>query len=122
MLENETNPIVLVTGANGFVGRSVVDALSKSSFGVRAAIRRSGRASSLAGHEVAVGDIGPDTCWEDALVGVSMLVHLAARVHVMHDTVTDPLAEFRKVNVLGTERLARDIRPSPANPISVRLV
>lgn len=36
-----------------------------------------------------------------------MVVHLAARVHVMHDTVTEPLAEFRKVNVIGTERLAK---------------
>ena len=102
------NPIVLVTGANGFVGRGVVDALLKSSFRVRAVVRRSGRASSLVGHEVAIGDIGPDTCWEDALIGVNRVVHLAARVHVMHDSVTDPLAEFRKVNVAGTERLARE--------------
>jgi nucleoside-diphosphate-sugar epimerase len=100
--------IVLVTGANGFVGRGVVDALSKSSFGVRTAVRHSSRASSLAGHEAVVGDISPDTQWEEALLGVSMVVHLAARVHVMHDTTTDPLTEFRKVNVLGTERLARE--------------
>ncbi len=99
---------VLVTGANGFVGRGVVDALSKSGFGVRAAVRCGGRALSLAGYEVAIGDIGSDTSWEEALIGVNRVVHLAARVHVMHDSVTDPLAEFRKVNVFGTERLARE--------------
>jgi nucleoside-diphosphate-sugar epimerase len=54
-----------------------------------------------------VTDIGPDTDWRTALSGVSVIVHLAARVHVMHDSSADPLAEFRRVNVAGTERLVR---------------
>ena len=55
----------------------------------------------------AVGDIGPDTDWSAALDGVTSVVHLAARAHVMHDTVADPLAEYRRVNVDGTRLLAR---------------
>ncbi len=55
---------------------------------------------------VAVGDIGPDTDWTPALVGVDAVVHLAARVHTTQETAADPLAEFRKVNVDGTRRLA----------------
>jgi nucleoside-diphosphate-sugar epimerase len=35
------------------------------------------------------------------------VVHLAARVHVMHDTASDPLSAFRSVNVQGTLNLAR---------------
>jgi nucleoside-diphosphate-sugar epimerase len=39
--------------------------------------------------------------------GVDTVVHLAARVHVMRDTVGNPLAEFRRVNVDGTRALAQ---------------
>jgi len=41
------------------------------------------------------------------LQGVSAVVHLAARVHVMADDAEDPLREFRRVNRDWTERLAR---------------
>ncbi len=54
-----------------------------------------------------VGEIGPDTDWSAALAGVAVVIHLAARVHVMRDTLADPLAEFRHVNTAGTEHLAR---------------
>ncbi len=55
---------------------------------------------------MAVGNIGPNTDWTSALVGIDAVVHLAARVHMMQDTAADPLAEFRRVNVEGTRRLA----------------
>jgi len=85
------NPVVLITGADGFVGRNLVNRLLRLNFEVRMVVRR----KSLTDHCIAVGDIGPDTFWRKALAGVSMVVHLAARVHVMKDTSTDPLAEFR---------------------------
>lgn len=53
------------------------------------------------------GDIGPETCWRFALQGVKTVVHLAARVHVMDETASDSLAEFRRVNFSGTLQLAR---------------
>lgn len=52
-------------------------------------------------------EIDGSTDWRDALQGASVVIHLAARVHVMHESAVDPLAEFRKVNVEGPERLAR---------------
>lgn len=54
----------------------------------------------------AIGSIDADTDWSAALINVDVVVHLAARVHVMSDHVADPLAEFRKVNVEGTLNLA----------------
>jgi UDP-glucose 4-epimerase len=45
--------------------------------------------------------------WSSALVDVDVIVHCAARVHVMNDEVEDPLEEFRKINVEGTLSLAR---------------
>ena len=100
---------VLVTGANGFVGRVLCRRLLDAGFKVRAAVRSSAAGSDLPeGMEmVIVGDIGDHTDWREALAGVDVVVHLAARVHVMQETAQDPLAAFREVNVLGTERLAR---------------
>lgn len=43
----------------------------------------------------------------EALSGVDVVVHCAARVHVMNDDEQDPLAAFREVNVEGTANLAR---------------
>lgn len=56
--------------------------------------------------EVIVGDIGPATAWDAALRDVETVIHLAARTHVMRDTAADPYAEYRRVNVLGTQTLA----------------
>jgi nucleoside-diphosphate-sugar epimerase len=55
----------------------------------------------------AVGAIDGNTDWHTALRGVDVVVHLAARVHVMKEESADPLAEFLKVNLLGTKNLAR---------------
>jgi nucleoside-diphosphate-sugar epimerase len=41
-----------------------------------------------------------------AMNGVDSVVHLAARTHVMRDTAADPLAEYRRINVTGTQALA----------------
>lgn len=117
---------VLVTGASGFIGQALCKALVKSSHSVRRAVRAgtsndkngylhtSGRAVDLVvteNHEVAetiaIGSIGPETNWADALTGVETVVHLAARVHVLKERARNPLAEFHLVNVAGTERLAR---------------
>ncbi len=101
---NPTNT-VLVTGANGFVGRAVCDALTAAGRPVRRGVRAS--ASPAAADTVAVGDLGPDTDWRAALDGVQCVVHLAARTHVLRETAPDALAEYRRVNVEGTRALAR---------------
>jgi nucleoside-diphosphate-sugar epimerase len=54
-----------------------------------------------------IDSIGPDTAWSAVLTDVDVVVHLAARVHVMQDSSSDPPSAFRQVNVAGTERLAR---------------
>ncbi len=100
---------ILVTGANGFVGTALCNHLVAAGHRVRGALRRRDRLwKSVDGVDyVQVGDIGPDTYWSEALEGVGAVVHLAARVHVMHETAAAPLAAFRAVNVAGTEQLAR---------------
>ena len=99
---------VLVTGARGFVGRPVVDAFRVAGWAVTGAVRTRGQGGSGEDgyREVAAGELGPETDWREALAGADVVVHLAARVHQMQDRAVDPLAEFRRVNVEGTRRLA----------------
>jgi len=97
---------VLVTGATGFVGSALVPVLaSREGIIVRTALRKL-QAQSVAVESVVVGEIDTGTDWATALSGVDVVVHLAARVHVMRDRATDPLAEFRRTNVSGSVRLA----------------
>ena len=94
---------VLVTGATGFVGRGVVAELATAGATVRAAVR-SPHTLPAAVEAVAVGDIGPDTDWSEALSGADIVIHLAAHVHQMGGG--NP-ADFYRVNTLGTIALAR---------------
>jgi len=94
--------MILVTGANGFLGRALSFELKARKFAVRGALRSGAKVG-----EFNVGDIGPRTSWADALSGVDVVVHTAARVHVMSDAAEDPISQYRKVNVEGTLNLAR---------------
>jgi nucleoside-diphosphate-sugar epimerase len=104
---------ILVTGADGFVGRYVCRKLVESGFNPRAGIRDLGLWPGLC-HSVpgltefsVMGDLGKVRNLQDSLAGVSVVVHLAARVHLMKDTAADPLREYRRVNVEGTKSVAR---------------
>jgi len=94
---------VLVTGANGFVGKRLCECLEKRGFEVARAVRH---ADGTIDRAFSVGDIGPDTKWDTAVIGIDVVVHLAARVHVMIDNIENPLSEYRRVNVEGTKKLA----------------
>jgi nucleoside-diphosphate-sugar epimerase len=99
---------VLVTGASGFVGSAVLKCLMNDRrFEAVGSVRRLTPRSITSAQCVEVTSLAPDTKWEHALAGVEVVVHAAARVHVMQDTAADPLAEYRYSNVQGTLNLAR---------------
>lgn len=106
-MNGSTTQTVLVTGATGFVGQALCAQLARHGYGVRAAVRRNGAASGMLAQEILVGELDAHTDWVAALAGAAAVVHLAARVHVMDDQASDPLSEFRRVNVQGTLRLAQ---------------
>lgn len=93
-----------MTGGTGFVGRRVVPTLQHAGHAVLLACRPGSGATTVPG--VAVDSIGPDTDWSAALEGVDVIVHLAARVHVMRERAGGA-EEFRRTNTDGTLRLAR---------------
>ena len=97
---------VLITGATGFVGQALCRVLRSRGLGVYAVSRRPPLSREDGIEYLSVGSINSTTDWRVALSGKDTIVHLAARVHVMRESAPDPLAEFRMVNVTGTERLA----------------
>ena len=105
--------MILVTGATGFVGKAVVQAVSGAGLNGVVAVRvlpsSGGRTENGADglQWQAVGDINSQTDWQRALQGVQTVVHCAARAHVMREHAADALAVYREVNVQGTLRLAR---------------
>jgi nucleoside-diphosphate-sugar epimerase len=100
---------VLVTGANGFVGRALLQRLlALDEVDAVAGLRQ---ASALAEGELpckrrVLGDLAVAAVSPESLQGIDVLVHAAARVHVLDEVATDPLAAFRAVNVAGMLRLA----------------
>jgi len=98
---------VLLTGATGFVGRPLSIKLVESGFDVVASVRRHSSTLPDVVTQVVVEGLKADADWSEALDSVCTVVHLAARVHVMNDSVNDPLTEFRKVNFEGTMALAQ---------------
>ncbi|WP_444886375.1 UDP-glucose 4-epimerase family protein [Microbulbifer sp. JMSA008] len=97
---------ILLTGASGFIGSALLSALRSKRVKVLPVYR----------HEVEGGlyvpRIDAETDWGATLNNIDVVIHTAARVHVMQESAVDPLAEFRKVNLEGTLQLARQAASS----------
>jgi len=106
-------PEILVTGATGFVGKALIESLLSHSCEVKSLIRQPSSGLPLAVEQVIVGDLAKlalddsSGFLREAFNDIDVVVHAAARVHVMSDDVSDPLTEFRKVNRDATLVLAR---------------
>lgn len=118
---------ILVTGATGFVGGAVIDGLLNKNVNVRALVRQHSTALPPDVEQFVIGDLRSlgEHCenmdisqlclsseselaptLRDALYGVHVVIHLAARAHQLRDKVTNPLAEFRLINRDVTRYLA----------------
>lgn len=97
---------VLLTGSNGFLGRHLVHILaSNSGHDLTAAVRRHADLPVL---QVSVpAGLQAGTDWTAALADQNVVIHAAARAHILSDDADDPLTEFRRVNTEGTLSLAR---------------
>jgi nucleoside-diphosphate-sugar epimerase len=96
---------ILLTGSTGFVGTNLINMLSfKADMIVKSVVRHVAHKSDELCFEV--GEINASTDYALALNNITVLIHCAARVHIMNDSSTDPLSEFRSVNTEGTLNLA----------------
>ncbi len=105
MVDLHRNPAsrILVTGGTGLVGRQLLSLAP--AVPMRAALRAGAWSPQDGVESVIVGNIDGETDWSTALTNIESVVHLAARVHVMHPTVRDR-RDFEAVNIAGTKRLA----------------
>ncbi|NKC17463.1 NAD-dependent epimerase/dehydratase family protein [Pseudoalteromonas sp. S4498] len=92
---------VLITGATGFIGKNLTKIINDS-YSLKLLSR-----SGIQGENHYNADIAEDTDYLNLLNNVEVVVHCAARVHIMDDLVKEPLSEFRAVNTAGTLNLAK---------------
>jgi nucleoside-diphosphate-sugar epimerase len=104
-MESMMPQLLGITGANGFVGRALCAEAVRRGLAVRGITRRPSLLPTGV-ENVAVGPIDGETPWQEALQGCDVVIHLAARVHIMRDRSQDPLTEFRRINTLGSAHLA----------------
>ncbi|WP_444890146.1 UDP-glucose 4-epimerase family protein [Microbulbifer sp. DLAB2-AA] len=97
---------VLLTGASGFIGSALLSALRSKRVKVLPVYRQEVEGGLY------VPRIDAETDWGSTLNNIDVVIHTAARVHVMQESAVDPLAEFRKVNLEGTLQLARQAASS----------
>ena len=100
--------VALVTGATGFIGRHLVEALLSDGVHVRGLARSEAGAASVvrAGAECCRGDVTQPETLARAVEGVDTVFHLAALV----GPAAAPMRQFEEVNVEGTRNLLDAIR------------
>lgn len=99
---------ILLTGGSGFLGKAVVQRLAlMDAFEIILPLRALSKDLPHGVSAVQISGIDGLSDWKEILKNVDLVVHAAARVHVMRDQASDALAAFRKVNVEGTLNLAR---------------
>ncbi|MDP3270024.1 MAG: NAD-dependent epimerase/dehydratase family protein [Legionella sp.] len=112
------NQTILVTGASGFVGQALIRTLCQQGYEVRGTVRSATALSALKKSMTQfnnlslykLGDLSDTTDWSEALCNTHTVVHCAARAHILNETSTDPLKEFRQVNCEASKNLAEQAK------------
>jgi UDP-glucose 4-epimerase len=98
---------ILVTGASGFIGRSLVNDLAAAGRSVRAAMRQPADVFARSVEVVAVSDLTRPVEWRALLKGVETVVHLAGIAHAGPEIAEDA---YDRVNRLATTELSNAAR------------
>ncbi|MDC0989946.1 NAD-dependent epimerase/dehydratase family protein [Rhodospirillales bacterium] len=98
---------ILITGATGFIGASLINTLRTQGHIMSGTTRKTGVVSGPNGIPLhKIPEISVNTDWSNIISGAEVIIHLAARVHIMRDQSQNPMEAFRCVNTLGTKSLA----------------
>ncbi len=98
---------ILLTGATGFIGRALLSELVSKDINVIASVRQKTPCIPENVEQYIIPGLSEDTDWGAALRDIDVVVHTAARVHVMNEQTNNPLKQFRKVNTEATLALAQ---------------
>jgi nucleoside-diphosphate-sugar epimerase len=104
---------ILLTGATGFIGSHLLSLSTEFEF--KAVVRNSNFSSSIGNDVFYLDSISSLTNWREAFHGVSVVVHCAARAHIMTDLGIDTLECYRQTNTAGTLTLARQAAAAGVN-------
>jgi len=96
-------PRVLLTGANGFIGRNLLPFLITSGVDVRAAVRHPLQETYV--DTVLIDDLSATTDWAESVHDVGVVVHLAARAHRSSYYQEIERADYKRINVDGAVSL-----------------
>jgi len=99
--------LIVVTGANGFVGRHVVDRLTQAGYPLRAMVRDRSRYSPPTEVRIVEADLVQADTLTAALDGVGTVIHCAAITANLKETYP---GAYQRVNALGTENLVAAAR------------
>jgi len=100
---------ILLTGATGFLGSAIMNRIcAERHYTLRVACRHQQKNWPEYVERVYIDTLGQDTDWNTATQKVNVIIHSAARVHILKDNVRDSLQEYRRVNVAGTLKLAQE--------------
>lgn len=104
---------ILITGANGFIGKALCRTLLAQGIHVRAVVRSDEKARELRSIFTSsvfecriLGDMTMSTDWSNILKDVDAVVHLAARVHQADADAPDHNGKYQNLNVVSTQHLA----------------
>lgn len=111
------NKVILITGASGFVGKALIKALANSEYELRGTVRSDSALKIMSTfaqqHQLTkvtfynLGELSQETDWSSVMNGVDIIIHCAARAHVLQETSINPLAIFQEINTQGTIGMAQ---------------
>jgi nucleoside-diphosphate-sugar epimerase len=99
---------ILLTGSTGFIGQALLVELLAQSYNVVAGVRSSKLAPfPVTVKNITVGPLSATTDWSLAIRDINVVIHVAARAHILNVLDAEARSEFRKVNKEGTLNLAQ---------------
>jgi UDP-glucose 4-epimerase len=98
---------IVLTGMSGFVGQALLPRLLNKENNIRAAVRSLNKTLDGKISQFSIDNICKNQNWKSIVTGSDIVIHCAARVHVMNDESVNPLDDYREVNTAGTMNLAR---------------
>ncbi|EKF9168903.1 SDR family oxidoreductase [Vibrio cholerae] len=100
-----TSQKILLTGATGFVGQQILRQLPQQA-------RVFGRTKPARDCHFFAGELSANTDYRAALSGVDVVIHCAARAHVMNETATNAAELYQDINTHATLALAKQAATS----------
>ncbi|OUR72752.1 UDP-glucose 4-epimerase [Methylophaga sp. 41_12_T18] len=106
---------LFLTGLNSFLSQSLIRRLGDTEHSVSGSIRPFSTFKNNIIENITQNELLPDENWSEAILGVDVVIHTAARAHILHEIAADPLKEYRNINTASTLHLAKQAAEAGAS-------